>query len=65
MNIEQARYLTDKYSIPVNEPFFALLDEEVKAVNAAADEVKFKRPKGSKGSRALQFYKELIKHLKG
>lgn len=64
MNAEQAKMLVEKYCLPANVPFFALLNEEVKAVNAAADEVKYKRPKGSKGSRALQFYKELMKHFK-
>lgn len=64
MNAEQAKVLVEKYYLPINVPFFALLDEEVKAVNAAADCAKYKRPKGSKGSRAHQFYKELMKHFK-
>lgn len=64
MNAEQARNYVAAYELPVNVDFFSLTIEEVKAVIAVADVFKYKRPKGSKGSRALQFYKELMKHFK-
>lgn len=64
MNAEQAKTCVAAHDLPVNVDFFTLTVEQVKAVIIIADTFKYKRPKGSKGSRAHQFYKELMKHFK-
>lgn len=64
MNSEQALAYLRKHNIPVKADFFQLDDADIANVIAAAVEAKYKRPKGGQGSKAKNFYRELMRHFK-
>lgn len=56
---EIAHDLCRRYGVDVSREFHALRENEVQAVIAAADEWRYKKPRGANGSRARYFHAHL------
>lgn len=54
-----ARELARLYRIPLDRAFHALDSETVESIIAAADSVKYRKPRAANGSRARYFFERL------
>lgn len=64
MTPDQAKTYVAAWDLPIDVDYFALSMEQVEALNTVADIIKYKRPKGSQGSKARHLYKELMHKIK-
>lgn len=59
MTKDNARALVSDFKIDVSRDFHTLNSSDVESVIAAADSVKYRRPRNANGSRARYFYQAL------
>lgn len=61
MDKADARALAALYRIPLDRDFHALPSDTVESIIAAADSVKYRRPRNANGSRARYFHARLVR----
>lgn len=61
LNRSEAHSLAARFHIPLDRDFHSLDSAQVESVIAAADSVKYRRPRNANGSRARYFQAYLVR----